>query len=111
MLKKEEILDNICTWINVQNNKQCSKVIYCKDTKMCKKHFKLYEKKIKYQQRNNPRIKEQIIDNYKNTEVEEFIYESKIVYKDIYDRLYTVNEKNQASCIGQISDDVYVFYD
>ena len=111
ILKKEEISDNICTWINIKNNKQCSKVIFCKDTKMCKKHFKLYEKKIKYQQRNNPIIKEQIIDNYKNTEVEEFIYESKIMYKDIYNRIYNVNEKNQATCIGQISDDVYIFYD
>lgn len=111
ILKKEEISDHICTWINVQNNKQCSKIIYCKDTKMCKKHFKLYQKKIKYQQRNNPRIKEQVIDNYKNTEVEEFIYESKIMYKDIYDRLYNVNDENQASCIGQISNKKYVFYD
>ena len=103
--------DNICTWINEKNNKKYLKDIYDNEYNFCKKHFKIFLKKKTFLERNKEKQNQIKFDNYKNSEVQEILHNNSTIYSDIYNRIYTLDEQNNASCIGEIDDNDIILYD
>ena len=91
-----------CIWINNKNKKRCPKTIMKEnDSCYCKKHYKLNLKKLEYQEREQKNINYEYDQNFTNSKLVEYNHESTIYYKDIYSRLYIINN-NIASCIGHL---------
>lgn len=103
--------DNLCTWINEKNNKKCYKNIYDNEYNLCKKHWKLFLKKKNFLERN--RQKQNVIkfDDYINSQVKEMSYNDSIIYRDMYNRIYSLDEQNNASCIGEVINDDIILFD
>ena len=67
----------------------------------CKKHYKLNLKKQEYLEREQKNINYEYDHNFTNSKLVEYNHESTIYYKDIYSRLYII-DNNIASCIGHL---------
>ena len=103
--------DNICTWVNEKNNKKCFKDIYDNEYNLCKKHFKLFSKRKSFLERNKEKQNQIKFDDYTNSEVQEILYNNSTIYYDMYKRIYSLDEQNNASCIGEIIDDNIILFD
>lgn len=103
--------DNICTWVNEKNNKKCFKDIYDNEYNLCKKHFKLFSKRKSFLERNKEKQNQIKFDDYTNSEVQEILHNNSTIYYDMYKRIYSLDEQNNASCIGEIIDDNIILFD
>ena len=70
----------------------------------------MVQKKI-FLQKNNKQKEEILYNHYKNSEVIEFLHNDLTIYKDIYNRLYSIDKNKNASCIGLVEDENVVLYD
>jgi len=105
----DDDVKNKCRWINEKNDKKCLKKIYDEKYSFCKKHYKVFMKKKTFLENKQ---KETILyNNYKDSEVIKFLYNDITIYKDIYNRLYSIDKNNDASCIGYIENEKVVLYD
>lgn len=111
MIEHDVNSDNICTWVNEKNKKKCFKDIYDNEYNLCKKHFKLFLKKKSFLERNKEKQNQIKFDNYMNSEVQEIIQDNSTIYYDIYQRVYSLDEQNNALCIGEIIDDNIILFD
>jgi hypothetical protein len=111
MVEHDTDNDNICTWVNEKNNKKCFKDIYDNEYNLCKKHFKLFSKRKSFLERNKEKQNQIKFDDYTNSEVQEILYNNSTIYYDIYKRIYSLDEQNNALCIGEIIDDNIILFD
>jgi len=111
MIEHDVNNDNICTWVNEKNNKKCFKNIYENEYNLCKKHFKVFIKKKSFLEKNKEKQNQIKFDDYINSEVQEILHNDQNIYSDMYNRIYSLDEKNNALCIGEIIDDNIVFFD
>jgi len=101
-ISSENIKEEQCIWISNKTKKRCIKIFVDMDCKLCKKHYKLNLKKKEYLEREQNDNLNELDSNYINSKLVEYIYESKVYYKDIYNRFYIINQNNIASCVGHI---------
>ena len=111
MVEHDTDNDNICTWVNEKNNKKCFKNIYDNEHNLCKKHFKLFIKRKSFLERNKEKQNQIKFDDYINSEVQEILHDNSTIYCDMYKRIYSLDEQNNASCIGEIIDDDIILFD
>lgn len=102
LVSPEDVKNDTCIWINNKNKKQCPKIISNLNCQYCKKHYKLNLKKQEYLQREKNNQSDELDSNYINSSLVEYVYESEIYYKDIYNRFYIISEDDIAKCIGHI---------
>ena len=111
MIEHDINRNNICTWVNEKNNKKCFKNIYDNEYNLCKKHFKLFLKRKTFLERNKEKQNQIKFDDYMNSEVQEIIHNNSTIYYDMYKCIYSLDEQNNASCIGEIIDDNIILFD
>ena len=78
---------------------------------LCKKHFKVFIKKKIFLEKNKEKQNQIKFDDYINSEVQEISHNDQNIYSDMYNRIYSLDEKNNALCIGEIIDDNIIFFD
>ena len=95
-----------CTFINIKKDKKCNKFICEHNKLLCKKHYKLHLKKMEKSKKIKD-ITENIIDinKYTNSNVKLIIHDDKEMYVDYFNKLYIIDNNNNASLIGNIDLD------
>ena len=103
---KENLSKDYCTFVNTNTNKKCIKLICDHDQYLCKKHYKLHLKKME----KNIKIKNNTaklinINEYINSSVKELVYNDQKIYIDYFNKIYTIDNDNNAQMIGNVDSD------